>query len=155
MNPGPPLLKPRSMTAATSRPAHSAGTCPRQENQVVPHGLPQAVPTANGWYSRRQPFGRRHRLAGHMPGGYLQGDRLLGHRRTVNRGTDALPQHSLQALLGQDAVVMHRFPAPQVGARSWHYPHSPVAARRAGLSASGQLFGWMYPYRQPHSRWRQ
>lgn len=38
------------MTASTRRPAHSAGTCPRIRNQVVPQGGPQGVSIAKGSY---------------------------------------------------------------------------------------------------------
>ncbi len=40
--------KPRSRTASTVRPAHSAGTVPVTVNQLVPHGGPQGEPTSIG-----------------------------------------------------------------------------------------------------------
>jgi hypothetical protein len=38
------------MTASTRLPAHSAGTCPRIRNQVVPQGGPHEVSMAKGAY---------------------------------------------------------------------------------------------------------
>src|ERR1039457_807336 len=49
-NPGLRSLKPRSNTASTRRPAHSAGTLPDIRNHVVDHGAPQGVPRSMGTY---------------------------------------------------------------------------------------------------------
>ena len=45
--PGPPL-KPRSITASISCPAHSAGTWPLKWNHAVPQAGPQGSPISAG-----------------------------------------------------------------------------------------------------------
>ena len=53
--PGQSPTKPRSMTASTRLPAHSAGTCPRIRNQVVPQGGPQGCPSRRARTRRPRP----------------------------------------------------------------------------------------------------
>ena len=48
--PGRSMANPRSTTAWTMAPVHSAGTLPVRWNQLVPHAGPQASPIALGLY---------------------------------------------------------------------------------------------------------
>ena len=54
-NPGPLPSKPRSISASTLDPAHSAGTFPEIRNQVVDQGAPHGAPGSIGTYAPASP----------------------------------------------------------------------------------------------------
>lgn len=60
--PGVRGVNPRSSTASTVRPAHSAGTVPVTLNQLVPHGRPHGVPGAMGVVGAFSPSAPRGRV---------------------------------------------------------------------------------------------
>ena len=80
------------MIASMRRDAHSVGTSPWQRNHVVPHGAPHGDGT-----------GRGRRASSDGPG-------LDAHRHAmgVDERQYPLEQLAIDALLDQQAVVVHR-----------------------------------------------